>query len=192
MPPRTPPPRSAVERARNEIRDEIKMAIRLLSAEMGPAPGARPLSEAKKVSMWGQRDPKVDYAQVASQLMTTGLPPDLLDPKTGLAIFKKYPEMAQMYAQPVAQEVAIPLAILAEYPLRLGLLEHLEDDPEAMVKEANRLDRAWQKQMGGGQAPPETGATSAPFAPPTDAAGAAAPTPSAPTALAPTLAMAGG
>lgn len=184
-----------VEQAQREIDAEIQQAIRMLAAEVGPAPGARPLSEAKKVSMWGQRDPKVDYTQVASQLMTTGLAPDLLDPEKGLALFKEHPEMAQMYAQPVAPDVADQLARLAEYPLRLGLLAHLEDYPKQNVAEANRLDRAWEKQTGGTEEPPPadqgqdvaTGVytrppgqvtlTDATTAPPSDTAGAAAPTP---------------
>lgn len=144
--PRQTAPESDIEIAQREIQEEIEQAIAALAADTGPAPRAVRLSDAEKVEMWGRSDPKVDYGQLLQQLMATGLPPEMLDPDTGLAIFKRHPEMAQLYGQPVAPEVADPLARLAEYPLRLSLLEHLEDDPKARVEEANRLDAAWEKR----------------------------------------------
>jgi len=135
--------------ASDEINAEIERAVASLAAELGPAPGAATVSDAKRLQLWTQQDPTVDYDSLVQQLQTQGLPPELLDPESeqALAIVKAHPEMAQLYQAPVAPDVAATLAVLAEYPFRLSLLQPYEDDPAQLVKEANRLDAAWQRQQ---------------------------------------------
>lgn len=143
--------RSEEQVARDEIDAEIEHAIATIAAEWGAAPDAAPVSEDEEVELWGRRDPTVDYDAVYAMLTTTGLPPEMLDPASDLApaVIAEHPEMAQMYGSVVDANLADMLATLAEHPFRIGLLQDLEDDPEAMVEKANRLDRAWQKQLGG-------------------------------------------
>ncbi len=43
--------------------------------------------------------------------------------------------------------MAKALATLAEWPFRLGLVRHLEDDPEAQAKESNRINALWMKTL---------------------------------------------
>lgn len=139
------------ERAELELRDEIERYADMVAADLGPAPGARQVSDAEKVRLWGQTDPRVDFDQLKMALMQGGLPPELLDEHgdRALAIVKSHPEIAQMYAQPLDDTMSTYLATLAEYPFRLSVLsQYAEDDPEGMVKEAERLDGLWQKQQG--------------------------------------------
>ena len=149
MPPRTRPI-SPEEEAQRELDDELTQAIAEIAAEMGPAPGAKHVSEAQKLAMWGQRDPQVDYDQMLEMLQTTGIAPELLDPKSeqALMIVQENPEIAEMYAGPVEPALAEALAVLAEHPFRLSVISSLVDDPEAYVAEADRLDAKWQKQFG--------------------------------------------
>lgn len=133
-----------------------------IAAEMGPAPGATVVSDARKVELWGQTDPKAPYDTIYQMLTTTGVKPEMLDPdgddQMTLAIVKEVPEIAPMYAEVVDPDVADVLATLAEHPMRVGLLSGLEDDPEAQVCEAERLDGLWSRRNGGTAAPaPRTG-----------------------------------
>lgn len=139
--------------AASEIDEEIGRMIDRLTVGEGPAIDASPISDAEKVRQWGQMDPNIsDPDMLREHLMQGAVPQELLDPNNpgSLAIVRANPAMAELYADPSPRDerLADMLARLAERPLRLGLLAHLEDDPEAMVKEANRLDALWQKQSG--------------------------------------------
>jgi hypothetical protein len=144
--------RSPEEQAQTEVLSELERAVQALAAEWGPAPGAKNVSTRREVTLWGQRDPKVDFESLKQQLMATGLgqTPDLLDPEGdgALAVIQEHPDMAPLFMEPVAEDVADVLATLAEFPFRLAILLDLEDDPEAMVAKAESLDRAWMKEMG--------------------------------------------
>lgn len=169
------PPRHATsieERARSEISLEIERMIDALVASEGPAADADPVSAARQLQQWGQRDPKIgDPDQLQQDLMRTGLQqfPDLLDPKSpqALAVVKAHPQIAEMYAQPCDEDLADMLTRLAEFPLRLGILEPYQDDPEEMCRLAESLDRRWQNEID-----KRRGATSEPSQ---DATGSAAP-----------------
>lgn len=130
---------------------EIDRIVETLAAAQGPAPGADSVSDAKQLQQWGQRDPKVlDPEGLKRQLMETGLGPypEMLDPENGLAIVKAHPEIAEMLAEPTDEALADMLSRLAEFPLRVGILEPWADDPEEMVRVADSLDARWQREMG--------------------------------------------
>jgi hypothetical protein len=143
------PRQTAMDMALERFWKNFDTATRRSAASLGQPPGTKPLGDAEKVRLWGTRDPKVDAATLAGQLTTTGVPPELLDPKspTALAIAREAPEdLLRMYAQPTDDpELATILASLAEYPFTHGLLAGL-DMPEEQVAEAERLDRLWRKQ----------------------------------------------
>lgn len=149
MPPRNAP--NVEDSARLEAEEVLMRAVDTLAASEGPAAGADTLSDAKLLRQWGQRDPRIaDADGLRAHLMQGPLPPEMLDPngQDVLAIVKAHPELAQMYAQgPFDDAMADMLARLAEFPLRLGHLAQYEDDPEAMVKEAERMDGLWQKSL---------------------------------------------
>ncbi len=147
--------RSPEEEAMLAIDDEIQEAIEAISAEWGPAIGAQPVSEQRERALWWQRDDRVDPDAMSMLLQTQGLAPELLDPESpgALAIVKAHPEMAQLYAQAVAPDVADTLVRLAEWPNRLAIMVHYEDDPPAAVRKANRLDRKGPPDQSGRVAP---------------------------------------
>lgn len=160
--PRRPATESPEARALRELDEEMERYSDAIAADWGPAPGSDVVSDDRKVELWGRTDPKADYDAIYGMLTTTGVPPEMLDPDGAddvtLAIVKEVPEMAPYYQQAVEPDLADALSTLAEYPMRLGLLTDLEDDPEAMVKEAERLDRLWSRRNGGTAAPaPRTG-----------------------------------
>ena len=142
---------SAEELARREMADDLQVAIREIAAELGPAPGTSEASASEELRQWGIRDSKVDHQQMVQRLMTTGYPPEMLDPDGDmtLLVVKENPELAEVYGQPVQdQEYAEQLATIAEWPFRLGILREYEDDPEAMVRKADSLDARWQRSLG--------------------------------------------
>jgi hypothetical protein len=154
------PPRRTIspeEAARNTIATEIPRMVEAIAAKQGPGIDAGPVSAAKLLQQWGQRDPRIaDADGLRDHLMQGPLPPEMLDPNgpDALAIVKQHPEIAQMYGQgPFDQQMADMLARIAEFPLRLGHLAQWEDDPEGMVKEAERMDGLWQRSFGVGAEP---------------------------------------
>ncbi len=146
-------PANAEEIARADLGEEIERMIDRLALAEGPPPDSSSVSDAKQLQQWGQRDPKVtDPDGMMRQLMETGLGqfPEMLDPNspTCLAIVKANPEIAQMYTEPVDEQLADMLCRLAEFPLRLGVLAPYADDPEELVRFAKRMDARWQKSLG--------------------------------------------
>jgi hypothetical protein len=156
MPPRQQP--NVEDSARREAEDVLNQAVDALASSEGAAPDADPVSAATLLRQWGQRDPRIaDADGLRDHLMQGPLPPEMLDPNgpDALAIVKQHPEIAGMYGQgPFDEAMADMLARLAEFPLRLSHLAQWEDDPEAMVKEAERMDGLWQKSMGADAASP--------------------------------------
>lgn len=150
-----------LERAQIEVSDEIDKAVAVIVADLGAAPGASHVSDKDKVRLWGQTDPKVNFDQIKAALMQGGLPPEMLDEHSdqALAVVKANPEIAQMYGQQLDDRMATIMATIAEYPLRLSILEQYEDDPDAAVAEAERIDGLWQKSAGAMTPPdePDTG-----------------------------------
>ena len=190
---------SPEERAQQTLSDELERFSDAAAPEMGPAPGARKLSDDIKLHLWGQRDPAVDPEQLKAMLMQGQVPPDLLDPTgdNALTLVKQNPEIAQMFGQPLDDRMADIMTRLAEYPLRLALLNDKEDDPDGMVKEANRLDGLWQRRVGGAaDVQPMVDASAQPSQPvPTDAPPAAVGAPSSqprPLPMAPDMGAAPG
>lgn len=153
---RPPQPNSIEDEARQEAEDEMEASIAEIALELGPAPGAMPLSDARKVKLWGQKDPSVDFEAMRQALMSTGLNPSLMDPHgdESLAVFQEmadrpdFQQFQAMYAEPLDEQLATTLTTIAEYPFRLSLLADLEDDPKAMVAEANRINDKWQASLG--------------------------------------------
>lgn len=126
------------------------------AASLGQPAGTRPVGDVELVRQWGIRDNKVDRPSMLAQLMTEGLPPELLDPNNpkAYAIAKAAPDLLPLYAQATPDhELADILAGFAERPFRYGILAAI-DDPEDQVKEANRLDGLWQKKTGAPLEPP--------------------------------------
>jgi hypothetical protein len=148
MPPRTPP-RSVAEQADEEIKTEITDLVSQIAAEEGPAPHAQYVSDEHEVAMWGQQDPSVDHETLVQQLMQGAVPPERVDPSGDhpLALIKSHPELAQLFSQPLDQEMATMVATLAEYPFRLALLAPYTDDPEASVKKADSLTQRWRRRL---------------------------------------------
>lgn len=171
------------ELARNTISNEIERMINVLAKAEGPAADAESVSDAQLVRQWGQRDPQIqDPEQFKQQLLTTGLPAEMLDPNSPqvLALIKANPDLAQDWAgilsSPLDQRMVDLVAPLVEHPLRLGILRPYEDDPEEMVKVAESLDGKWgrlmEQQMGGPPPiapPPEQAPPAMPQAPPVSA-----------------------
>lgn len=147
--------------ARREIGEEIQRVVDQLALSEGPASDAESVSDARVLKLWGQRDPKISDADgLKAHLMQAGLPPELLDPNspTALTLIKSRPQMAEMFANPADEGLAHMLSRLAEFPLRLDVLEPFEDDPERMVKEAERIDGLWQRSRARQTAAVEEGA----------------------------------
>lgn len=141
-------PRSVAEQVHEEIEQEIHDLVTQIAAEEGPAPHAQYVSDEHEVDLWGQMDSKVDYDTLVQQLMAGQVPPELVDPMGDrpLALVKASPELAQLFAEPLDQEMASMLATLAEYPYRLSLLAPYTDDPEASVKKADSLTGRWKRR----------------------------------------------
>jgi hypothetical protein len=147
-----PRPANPEDAMQQRVNDDLERTIDALADRMGPAAGAKPVSEARKLSMWGQRDPRVrDADGLMQQLMETGLgqTPELLDPENPncLAIIKRYPAMAEMFVEPVDETLAYMLSRSAEFPMRISVLEPYIDNPDQYVAESDRLERLWNKQL---------------------------------------------
>lgn len=136
------------EMAQVEFDREFEAVFETLAAEQGKPPGAKPVSDAKKLALWGQRDPNVDPDALAQMLMTTGVPPEIAAELALLQEHADNEELMMAYATPTDDpEMADMLARMAEMPFRTGFLLDITD-PEERVKEAERLDARWQRQMG--------------------------------------------
>ena len=140
--------RTPVDAAQANFNQSFTEAMKRAAASLGQPPGTTAVGDAEKVRQWGIYDPKVDRQALTAQIMTTGLPQEMLDPNspTALAIVKAAPDLAPLYAQAQHDpELADVLAGFAENPLRYGLVAGI-DDPEEQVKESNRLAALHQKQ----------------------------------------------
>lgn len=115
-------------------------------ARRGPPPASERLSAAREDALWSYTDPKVDRDQLASQLLQTGLPPELLHPDSpqALDIVKEQPDLIAALAQKAPDaETADMLARMVQTPFRWGLLANI-DDPDEMVRKSDALDRRYQ------------------------------------------------
>lgn len=145
---------SPEEAARDTISKEIPQVVDRVAASWGPAADADPVSDARMLRQWGQRDPKIADAEgLRQQLLTTGLPMKIMDPESpaSLAFFQANKDIAAEWAEilssPLDERMADLVTPLLEYPLTLGILRPYEDDPEEMVRVSNRLDGQWQREM---------------------------------------------
>lgn len=182
--PRTRTPESYEELLAETTADAIMADADVMAAESGPPPGKR-LSEAEEVRLWGVRDPSVDYATTLQTLLTQGFG----ETAGNLLVVQENPGLLDAYANPApTPEVAEALAVLAEYPFRLGLFDGY-GDPEDRAAQANRIARAWEKQQPAAPpippAPPMTPPVSTPTAPPPPADAYAPTTPPGPPSAPP-------
>jgi hypothetical protein len=119
-----------------------------LVAQAGPPPASKRLSQPQEDALWAYADPKVDRDQLAQQIMTTGLPPEMLHPDSpaALDIVKEHPDMVQALAQPTNDaEMADQFARMCQWPFRWGMLKDITDHKE-QVQRANTLDRRFQER----------------------------------------------
>lgn len=143
--------RSAEEQIETTISEEIERISDAIAAQLGPAPGARHVSDAEAAKAWWRRDPMVDYDALVQTLETTGITnPAILDPNNktdGLAIVRLVDdayleEIIATLSQPLPPEKAVAWAVLCEFPMRHDLLAAYADDPEGMVALAEKLGKA--------------------------------------------------
>ena len=142
---RRPAPESAEDRAIREVDAEDTAIIDRLALAAGPPADSSRLSEAEEDEVWATTDPLVDADPdaFATQLMTTGIPQEMLPQ---LRILKENQDWAQLYAQPTqSAEMADYLTRLAQYPHRATVLLDI-DDPEEQVRKAEALDRRFQRR----------------------------------------------
>lgn len=137
-------PSSFEDRLLDELEPLTENALKRLADEQGPPPDSQKLTEADEDEAWETPDPNVEYESFAQQLMTQGLPPEVVQ---NLLLVKLRPEWAPLYSRPTqSAELAHMLARLAERPFRLSILEDI-DDPDEMVAKAEQMDRRFQKRM---------------------------------------------
>jgi hypothetical protein len=142
--PKQKPFGSIEERIAQRFNDELELIAPRVAADQGPPPGAKRVHDTQAVSLWGQRDPKVDYQALAMRLLQGGLSPEEAQQ---LVVVEERPELAQAYAQPAPDaETAHTLATLAEYPFRAGLVLDHSDLPAEQIKRADQLHQQWTKQ----------------------------------------------
>jgi hypothetical protein len=143
-------PRDLEAQVWDELDRELDELIPVIAAEEGLARGATRVSPEKEVELWGQRDPRVDRDSLKAMLMQGQVPPEWFDEQSDqrLALIRAHPEMAQMFAEPLDDEMSDIVADLAEWPHRLSVLKPYEDDPKASVAKADSVSRRWQRQMG--------------------------------------------
>lgn len=138
---------SMIDRVAMSFADDLERLAQATAAEQGQPVGTRSMSDAEALKQWGIVDPKVNYDQILGMLQPTGLPPEMLDPEQGLMVFQEQPDLAQWYGQPVQDPaLAQRMAVLAEYPFRMGLLMDI-DDPDEQVRESDRLHRLWEREL---------------------------------------------
>lgn len=135
---------SAEDRAVREVDAEDGAAIDSLALQAGPPADSNRMSLADEDAAWEKMDPQVDHEQMATALLTQGLPPEQAQQ---LLAVKLHPEWLPLYLQPTQDaEQADMLVKLARHPFRLSLLEGI-DDPDERVRKAESLDRRYQKKM---------------------------------------------
>jgi hypothetical protein len=139
------------------IVDDLDTSVNYDVAESGTPPNMSAAGDAKKISLWGKRDPKVDENMLREILSTTGLG----DEAQAMLICQEQPKLLPLYAAPVQDPVLLDTLIdLATWPFRPGLWAHLE--PDERVAESNRLDRLWQATLPPQPVAPEMPATPVP------------------------------
>jgi hypothetical protein len=157
------PPESAEDIALRQIDEEDTAALERIAREMGPPPDSQRLSEREEVELWGQRDPSVDYLDLATRLLAEGIPPE---EAARFLVLEEIPELVPLFAQPTQSfETADMLARLAEYPYRAALLSGI-DSPREKVEKSNRLHRLWLKKLAEDDAQPLPQQVAAPMMPP--------------------------
>jgi hypothetical protein len=138
-------PRSAEAESERMFRDEFDAVIERLVGELDPPLDSKRVTEPRKVALWGIVDPRVDPAMFTEQLKTQGFGQEDL---ATMMLIQNHPELAEVYAQPVADpEAAADLTELARYPFRLGLYADIED-PDERTSEAEHIHREWMKTQG--------------------------------------------
>ena len=143
-------PRDLEAQVWDELDRELDELIPVIAAEEGLAKGATRVSPEKEVELWGQRDPRVDRDALKGMLMQGAVPPEWVDEQSDqrLALIRAHPEMAQMFAEPLDDEMAGIVADLAEWPHRLSVLAPYEDDPRSQVAKADSVNARWQRRAG--------------------------------------------
>lgn len=140
---RRPQRESAEDRAIRELDAEDEDTLRRLAFESGPPPDSEQLSPADEDAAWEITDPAVDSEQFPTMLMTSGLPPEMLQ---SLRVLKVHPEWAELYGKPTQDaEKADLLTRLAEFPWRWSLLLGTAD-PDEQVRKAETLAARYQKK----------------------------------------------
>lgn len=161
---------SLQDRLAQELSDELERIAQGVAADQGNALGTSRVSHADLLRLWGRKDPLANYDQIVQQLQTTGVPQPMLSVPQGasasnsqrqwLIIAQEQPDLIPQYTAPTQDgELAKRLAIIAEYPFRMGVLQDI-DDPDEQVALANRLDKEWMASQTTMQSPEE--ATPAP------------------------------
>lgn len=142
--PRQTQPDSAEAIALQQLDNEDSAALEQIARQMGPPHGAATLSDKEKVRLWGQLDPRVDPDLLPTRLMLEGLPPEEAQE---LAVLQEYPHLLDLYTQPTRDaELADMLTRVAERPYVLSMLEGI-DDPEERAKEAERMERLYNRDV---------------------------------------------
>jgi hypothetical protein len=145
MPPKKQALQSFEETVSASFLEDLEKVAARIASEDGDPPGADRLGDADAVRLWGQMDPQVDHDRLLSDLMTTGVAPEVVQ---NLAIAKTRPEWAELYTQPVQDsEMAGQLAALATYPFRAGLVFDYSPEPEEQVKRSDHIHALWEKQQ---------------------------------------------
>lgn len=136
---------SQEERVVASFLDELLPVAHRIASDQGEPPQSKPINDAEKVRAWGLRDRRADPATLLPRLLSTGLGPEEAQQ---MAIVGEWPELADLYANPAPDHETVDQLIrLAEFPFRRGILADLEDDPEAWTKEAERIERLWNKSQ---------------------------------------------
>jgi hypothetical protein len=145
MPPRKQQLASFEEQVSASFLEDMEKVAARIASEDGDPPGADRLGDAEAVRLWGQTDPNVDHDRLLSDLMTTGVAPEVVQ---NLAIAKTRPEWAELYMQPTEDsEMAATLAALALHPFRAGLVFDYSPEPEEQVKRSDHIHALWEKQQ---------------------------------------------
>jgi hypothetical protein len=161
--PRLPKPtyKSVEDRVAASVLEDMEQIAARIAAEEGDAPGSRTVGDAELVKLWGTTDPRADPDILRERLATTGLG----DEAQQMKIAEEWPELVELYAQPVADpEILEQLVALAQYPYRRSVYEDI-DDPEEQVKEAERIAALWQKTQPALPEPPMAPAPVEPMQP---------------------------
>lgn len=144
--PRRAEPDTAETRALNELEAEDDAILTSLARQAGSPGDARRLSEAQEDEAYAYEDRFVaeNHDMLASQLMTEGLPSEVAQQ---MLVFKLRPDWLEAFAKPTQDaETADQWLKAAKNPFRWNLLEDY-DDPDEMVKAADRLESRHQRRQ---------------------------------------------